>query len=129
MIAYNTNWLDNLYIQGETGKGLREESIGAEEAKAVNERYPVGFYSPNLFIRIALFALTVVIAFFTFGLFLLMGGLSSESSWTVCAILVGALAYGALELLIHNRHIYRAGADDALLWISGGFIGTAFTSL
>ena len=43
MIAYNTGWLDNLYIQEETRKGLREGSLSAEEAKAVNERFPVGF--------------------------------------------------------------------------------------
>ncbi|HSC36701.1 MAG TPA: hypothetical protein VLD19_02470, partial [Chitinophagaceae bacterium] len=110
MIAYNTGWLDNLYIQGETRKGLREGSIGAEEAKVIYERYAVGFYSPNLFIRIAFFALTVVIALFTLGLFVLMGGLDHESSWTVCAILVGGLAYGALETLVRSKHLYRAGA-------------------
>ena len=123
MIAYNTTWLDNLLVQQETDKALRHQTIGPEEAQAIKTRYPVGFYTPNLFIRIAFFLLTVVIVSFTLGILsLLFIGGGGLVEWGIVVLLLGLFVYIALEFFIKSKHHYRSGIDDALLWLSAGFL-------
>ena len=72
MIAYNTNWLDNLFMQDQAAKAIDEASITKEEEAAIRNAYTVGFYMPNIFVRVGLFILTIIIASFSFGLFSLL---------------------------------------------------------
>jgi hypothetical protein len=66
MQAYNKSWLKNLVIQKEASDAFEMECISKEEQGNINLAYPVGFYTPNFFIRIGLFALTVIIMLFSF---------------------------------------------------------------
>ncbi|POY35308.1 hypothetical protein C3K47_16115 [Solitalea longa] len=121
MIIYNKTWLNNLYLHQDINHLYKAEAISAEELKAIKTHHPVGFYSPNFFIRIGLFILTVVISFFSAGLFGLMTGFG-ESSISFFMIFFGVANYVVLEKMVKQKHHYRSGVDDALLWLSGGFI-------
>jgi hypothetical protein len=122
MIAYNHTTLDHLLINEEAESALQHNLISKEEADAIGKTYPVNLYTPNIFIRIGLFLLTAVIILMGFGLFCLFI-LNSSEKWfgTLCLVFSLSL-YAALEFLIYKKKHYRSGMDDALLWLSMGFI-------
>ncbi|WP_449435710.1 hypothetical protein [Pedobacter steynii] len=64
MIIYNNIWLANLLIREEAQKARKAEAISIDEQKKIADKYPVGFYTPNIFIRIGLFILTCIIVSF-----------------------------------------------------------------
>lgn len=129
MIAYNKSWLDNLFIHRETDNALRGSCISAEEARAIRERYPAGFYTPNIFARIGFFLLTAIIVFFAAGLLALLALGAIERHWNILCIVVALLSYVALEYLVRERHLFRAGADDALLFASFIFLIAGLSDL
>jgi hypothetical protein len=118
MIAYNKIWLANLRLQDELKKDLRHGCINEAEFKLVAEKYPVGFYSPHLLVRVGLFILTCVIVFFADGLLSLFASSSNVIEDAGWFFFMGALSYGALELMVNLKFHYRSGVDDALLFIS-----------
>ncbi len=119
MIAYNGIWLDNLAAREAINDAFYANAISAAEKDAAETIFPVGFYSPNIFIRIGLFILSFVIACFSLGLLSLIFLSSIEHTMGGLTIFFGLLTYGALEFFIHTKHHYRSGVDDALLWITG----------
>lgn len=126
MIAYNKTWLANLRLQDEVKKDMQQGNISKAEFDAIAQKYPVGFYSPNIFVRIGLFILTCVIMSFGDGLLSLMaasGNIVTSFGWF---FFLGLLSYGGLELMVNAQHHYRSGVDDALLFISGCLFAIGF---
>jgi hypothetical protein len=121
MIAYNRLYLDNRAVQSEASEALAKKIITAEEHQHIRASYPYHFYTPNIYIRIGLFLLTVVILLCCLGLFML-GGVSSENGIGILLIFFGIVSYAALEFFIYDRKVYRSGIDDALLWIASGLV-------
>lgn len=119
MIAYKHEWLDNLRFRKEILEALEENCITEEEYVSINTKYPVGFYTPNIFIRLGLFILTLIILLFSFGLLLLISSTNLDSGLGRLAIFFAVLCFVALELMINKKH-YCSGVDDGLLW-SGAF--------
>jgi hypothetical protein len=122
MIVYNKTCLDNLLIHYEAKDALSAGCITGDEVKSIKKQYPVGFYMPGIFIRIGLFILTFIVVQFSVGFasFLLMAThLIEHFGWT---LFVGIGIYIVLELMIKKMNYYRSGVDDALLWLSAGFI-------
>lgn len=120
MIAYNHTSLDNLLINEEAVAAFDKKLITKEETEAIIKAYPVDLYLPNVFIRLGLFLLTIVIVLMAFG-FLCMIALSGSASETTFGILTFVYAlflYAALEFVIREKKNYRSGIDDALLWLS-----------
>ncbi len=117
MIAYNKDWLNNRMVRKEADSASSEQSINEQECKAIYAAYPVGFYTPNIFVRIGLFVLTVVIAVFTLGLFSLMMLGNIEKQFGGLLIFFGILLYVALEIMVSKKH-FQSGVDDALLWMA-----------
>jgi hypothetical protein len=117
MISYNKTWLANLRLRDQLKKELEQGNVTGDEYKAVTEKYPVGFYTPNLLPRIGFFVLTCIIVVFGDGLLTLMAGSSAESAGWFCFLSI--LSYVALELVVNFKFHYRSGVDDALLIISG----------
>jgi hypothetical protein len=117
MIAYNKDWLNNLLVRKEAEKASAEQNISEQEMAAIYNAYPSGFYTPNIFVRIGLFVLTVVIAVFTFGLFSLIILSNIEKQFGGLLIFFGLLLYAALEIMVSKRH-FQSGVDDALLWMA-----------
>lgn len=118
MIAYNKNWLDNLNNKEEIESAFYSASINADEKEKLGSLYPIGFYSPNLFIRIGLFILTAIIAIFTMGIFALIFLNGLDRHYYLLIIFTGLLAYAALEYFVKEKKQYRSGVDDALMWVS-----------
>lgn len=118
MLAYNSTTLDNLEIKEEAEKALRKNCIEVSTYKAIEAAHPVNFYTPNPVIKIGLFILTVVIVSFSLGLLTLMmlDALRNEDGFAGLCIFGGLVCYGALEIAIREKKLFRAGVDDALLW-------------
>jgi uncharacterized membrane protein YgcG len=129
MIAYNKESLENLYIQDQLDEAHYKNCVTAAEVSVCREKYPVKFYTPNIIIRIGLFILTVIIAVFSFGLITLMSGVSSEKGFSVLLIFFALISYAALELMVNKNRHYKSGVDDALQWMTGIFIISAFDLL
>ncbi|MFT3681383.1 MAG: hypothetical protein QM791_13985 [Ferruginibacter sp.] len=126
MIAYNKEWLDNNEIQEQLDDAFKTGCITKTEKEGAAAIYKSGFYSPNFFIRIGMYVLTVVIAVFSCGLagiFFLSSG--SEAAFSILLTLCGAGCYLMLELMIKNNHHYRSGVDDALIMMAPIFIISA----
>jgi hypothetical protein len=129
MIAYNHTSLDNLMINEEVRHALAHDLISKEEADAIGKAYPVKLYRPNLFIRIGLFLLTVVIVFMGLGLFALITHSDSETGFGILTLVFSLLNYAALEFIIYDKAHFRSGMNDALIWLSMGFMVTAVNLL
>src|SRR5664279_908999 len=125
MIAYNRTSLDNLFISGQVKEAFAAGCITREENIKIGAAYPVNFYTPNYFICVGLFLLTVVIAACSLGLFMLVNAGSSDS-FTVLLIFFGLVCYGALEYVVQKRRHFRSGVDYALLWMSAGLLYAGF---
>lgn len=126
MIAYNTDWLRSLEDRDAADKAFAEGNINKDEKQAVYNAYPVGFYTPNVFVRIGLFLLTLVIASFSMGLFSMLFIFSAshpEMQFAIMCIVFAIAQFVVLEIMIKKGH-YRSGVDDALMWGSGcAFLG------
>lgn len=120
MIAYNNEWLNNRLMRNQADTAIAANCISQEEKQQVYAAFPVGFYTPNMFVRIGLFILTVVILVFTMGLFSLMF-IDHTGSIGGLFIFFGFVMYGGLEMMVNNKH-YKSGVDDALIWMAPGCI-------
>jgi len=117
MIAYNRTSLDNLFIRDQAKEAFTAGCIAGEENKNIGVAHPVDFYTPNYFICVGLFLLTVVIAACSLGLFMLISA-GGNDSVTVLLIFFGLVCYGTLEYVVHKPRHFRSGVDYALLWMS-----------
>ena len=123
MIAYNKEWLDNLLIQHEVENAYNENFISKVEFAAAQRKYSTSFYSPNIFIRIGLFILTIIIGGFSLGLIsLIFLSASNENGFGILIFIFGLVCYCGLELMVKQKHHYKSGVDDALMWTSGGCV-------
>ena len=121
MIAYKSINLDNRDVRKQAAAALSKNVITREEFDRIYTAYPYDLYSPNFFVRVGLFLLTVLASLCCLGLFMLASG-SGDKSLGAMFIFFGVIAYVVLELMIYVRGIFRAGIDDALLLIAGSMI-------
>jgi hypothetical protein len=129
MIAYNSTGLDNRLMQAQADEALAKTCISKEEHASILSKYPVSFYSPNIFIRIGLFLLTIVIAVFSIGLLALLFMSGGNEAFVSFLIISGLICYTVLEILVKSAKHFRSGADDALLWLAIGLIVTGINFL
>ena len=122
MIAHNRESLDNRDIQQEAAEALAKTVITQAEYDRIREAYPFKLYTPNVFIRIGLFLLTVLAVACGLGLFMLINMSAGDKALGYILIFWGIASYAGLELFIYIRGVYRAGVDDALLWLGGGLV-------
>jgi hypothetical protein len=126
MIAYNKTSLLNKAIQEDVTTDFENDLITVEELQQIKQKYPVQFYTPNMFIRIGLFILTLIVLSFSFSFFSLLFMNSLESAWKGLMLFFAILTYVALEFMVQTKHHYNSGVDDALLW---NFAGMLFGSI
>lgn len=129
MIIYNKIWMSNLNIQNQVKKDYHAGNITLEEVVKVKQAYPAGFYSPNIFVRIGLFILTNIIVSFSAGLLTLIFSDIKDILPAIWLLLSGVACYFVLEHVVKHKHHLCSGADDALLWISGGMVFGAINLL
>ena len=125
MIAYNTGWLSKLIVQRQIEAARCQNSITSEEYLNAIKLYPVGFYTPNIFIRMGLFILTIIgtLSFGLFFLFVIEG--YDDGLLSALLVLFSVICYLALEIIVNKKKQYKAGVDDAFLWASAGFLFAA----
>ncbi len=116
MIAYSPSAIYNLFVWEQAAEALNQHYLQRTEFDKIHTRFPVDLYSPNLFIRIGLFILTLIILLFSFGIGMLLFQNSSDIFLAGLAIIFGLLAYVALEYMVKINKHFRSGVDDALLW-------------
>ncbi len=116
MIAYNKEWLNNLLLRQEVDNAFDEQCMDESERDTLYKKYGVGFYSPNVFIRLGLFFLTLVIMLFSFGLMIMIFLRDADDMFRGILIFFGISSFVALELIVKRKRHYRSGVDDALLW-------------
>ncbi len=121
MIAYDTEWLDALQTSREAKQWRTSSIISDDQYAAIKAKCTTPLYTPNLFIRIALFIFSYIALSGFSGMVFLFVTLIGERGLGVVGILVGVALSVALELLVKHRHLYKAGIDDALLYTSLGF--------
>ncbi|MEO5941946.1 MAG: hypothetical protein ABIP30_03210 [Ferruginibacter sp.] len=116
MLAYNKTALYNLFVRNQTSEAYEKGAVTQEEYAAVFLKYPSQLYTPNFFIGIALFLLTLIIVIFSIGILALMLlGNGSDSMITGLAIFFSAICFIGLEVFIKQRNHYHSGVDTALL--------------
>ena len=126
MIIYNKTWLSNSILLEIMEKEHQEKTISDAKLRDIKEKYPVGFYTPNLFIRIGLFIVTVIISV---GFEQLLNLLLKDFGFNIgygLKVIMGLLNYAALLIIVGKKFHYRSGVDDALLWISFIWLVIAF---
>ncbi|SFW80010.1 hypothetical protein [Chitinophaga sancti] len=120
MIAYNKQQLDNREINLEAEKAFRKQLITQEELNSIKAAYPVELYTPNMYLRIGLFILSLIIGIFSYGfLCLIMLSGANENVFGGINIFFAIASYIVLELLVKDKKHYKSGADAALMWMSG----------
>jgi uncharacterized membrane protein YgcG len=129
MIAYNHTSLDNLLINEEATLALHHDLISKEEAESIGKKYPVNLYSTNIFMRIGLFLLTAVIVFMLLGFIALMMLSASEIKFGVLILVFSLGIYAALEFVVRDKNHFHSGIDDAMIWLSMGFMVAAVNLL
>jgi len=128
MIAYNPTGLDNRIVRKQAEEALDADCIDQGQSARIKEAYPVLFYSPNIYIRIGLFLLTLVIASFSLGLLALLF-VSNSDSFEPILIIAGLGSFGVLEYMLRVKRHFRSGVDDALAWMGAAmlYFGLYFT--
>lgn len=126
MIAYNKTFLHNEQIQEQSTTAFENNFINNEELQHIKLKYPVQFYTPNIFIRIGLFILTGIVVSFSFSLFSMPFMGSFENAWKGLMLFFALITYAALEFMIQTKKHYKSGVDDALMWY---FAGMLFASI
>ncbi|MBL7717479.1 MAG: hypothetical protein JNL72_01480 [Flavipsychrobacter sp.] len=117
MIAYNKEWLRLLYARGQYTDAYAEGYLSAEQYKTLYNGTGTGLYTPNIFIRIGMGLLTVVITVFGIALLGLLSGFDFDS---IAGFLIfyALLCYGALELIVNTKRHYNSGVDNVLLFFT-----------
>lgn len=126
MIIYNKEGLKNVYIQDQSEEAYHSHLITESEFKNIKEKYSTGFYTPNLFVRIGYFILTLI-ACLCLGLLLsLLFDAAHIIDNPLWPLILGLCNYFILKFFTKNNRLFRSGIDDALLWITIGLITGSF---
>jgi hypothetical protein len=141
MLAYDETAFLNQARRSEAGVWRVSGLISEDQYAAIRQRHPCNFYTPGLFVRIALFLGTWIgsWAAFSFAFLILslafVGSDSGAASLfsgvsAVFRVIAGIAFWGALEVLVKRKRLFRAGVDDALLYYATYSILTGiFTGL
>lgn len=123
IVAYNLVSLKNLLIQKEVKGWMKQDLITPEQNSVIKKEHPCQFYHPNILIRIALFAATLLGLFGATGLLILaMDGADSENAFASAAVFAGFCAIGILEIFVGSKAHYKSGVTEALLYYAEGFL-------
>jgi hypothetical protein len=118
MIAYPKVLLEAIKIEPLAASWKEKFLISTDTSEKIQTTYKNNLYTPSIFIRIALFVFTCIItsAFLGFATLISQGGGSDTAIGIRCCI-YGLMVLAALEFTIREKKAYRAGIDDALLYI------------
>jgi hypothetical protein len=123
MIAYPKESLLNLEILDESKEWLGKKIISEDQYSEIKKKHPHNLFIPNVFVRIGLFVLTIILVNAALGLFSMLFIVVDNYSDGVIAgfaIFYGVVIMAGLELAIANKKTFKAGIDDGLLYLGIG---------
>lgn len=113
MLAYNKKDILNREYRDAAKAAMKAGLLTEQENTIVQNTYPVSLYTPNLFLRLGLGILTLIISLALLGLILLES--SSGNNYLGVIFFVGAISLVALEVAIYTKKTFQSGIDDVLL--------------
>jgi hypothetical protein len=122
--AYNPMWLRHLHIIKDCKQWFGHELITKAQLDTIREQHPVAFYHPNVFIRILLFAATLIGLSGVTGLLALMFSeiIDNDSAAATMIMVYGIVSFVVLDrLFINSMHHYKSGVTEALMYHAAGF--------
>ena len=132
--AYNPVWARNEALRTAAQRWHRRGLLPPAQLLAIREAYPLDFYRPNIYLQILLFLLTIL-GYLAAGGFIAVSAyelFDSVLSWRE-QIKIGAVTLAAalagqfvLQRIIASSRTYRAGSDQALLYLSLAFAAIAW---
>jgi hypothetical protein len=126
MIIYNKVSLANLQVQQQAKDAYDLKFITELEQKNIKAQYPTGFYTPNPVVSIGFFILTMIGSMFAGGFLTLIFDELHVTKYAIWPAFLGLCTYAALEFIVKQRRIFRAGTDDALLLLTTSLLVGAF---
>jgi hypothetical protein len=122
MIAYPKDSLFNLEILDKSKEWLNKRIISESQYSEIKDKHQHGLFIPNIFVRIGLFVLTVILVNAALGLFSMFFIVLNTTPGVISgfAIFYGIIIMAGLELAIANKKTFRAGIDDGLLYLGIG---------
>ncbi|MEO8147127.1 MAG: hypothetical protein ABI723_05785 [Bacteroidia bacterium] len=118
MIAYDKKRLDNL-LESEQAKCFsRLDLINKDELRLIALAKQPAYHHSNIFIRIGVLLLTIILTFCSYGLLVLFFGLDSEWGFKIALIIFSIITFAALEFFIRNKNHFASGVDDGLLYFA-----------
>ncbi len=131
MLAYNPTWIASLVISRTAKRWMESGILLPEQYASIKTAHATALYSPNLFVRIALYIFTSICVSGVVGLVGLVFSVAGADALTGLFLVLGIGAIVVLEVLIKQKHLYCAGIDDALLYsglglMIGGVLGMVF---
>lgn len=124
MIAYNKHGLDNIYASDQFAEAYNKKVITLGDYHLLTAKYPSPFFTPGTIARVGLFILTFIITMFALGLYALLFA-SAVKSFGLFFAFFAMLTYCSAEIVVNAFKNYKAGPDDALIWLTAGFVITA----
>lgn len=123
-MIYEQEAYRNFRIQREAHRWQVSRFISESQFAQILESHPSDFYSPGFFVRVTLFLATLLAAAAAFGLLTLVFSTGwGETYWGLSALAYGCTLYWLLEsYAVRQRKFFKAGVDDALLYLSLGFL-------
>lgn len=129
MNAYPIHTLLNIAIIKKATLWYTHKLIPESHYSKIISHYRTDFYTPNVFVKIGLFIFVVFILLATMGIYSLFFSSfysSHNNAFFIFTCLLFSIAcFVVLELLIKEKKVYRAGADEALLYSGLLFLATA----
>ncbi|OWP62466.1 hypothetical protein CDA63_13795 [Hymenobacter amundsenii] len=133
--AYNPTWAHQEALRQAARRWQRRGQISQPQLQTINETYPLDFYRPVIYLRILLFLL-VALGYFAatgiLGLFIYSAGQDQsfgsnheEIVFGITCLLASLGGHSLLLNIIRSSRTYRAGSDQALLYISLGLAAAA----
>lgn len=117
MIAYNRVWLDALLTRNFAEQWHEKGLLSAGRLQAIKEQNPVGFYSPNIFVRIGLAVFCLILLLAMMGLAGVIVEPRTEAGFALFSIFWGVVWLLALEYMaIRAYRHFGSGLDDMLLY-------------
>ncbi|MBB6005341.1 hypothetical protein [Arcicella rosea] len=134
MKAYQQQWIDNSFLQNKAQDWFEKGLLSEKQNIEIKNQFPLDFYQPNPFIRIALFLFTCLACIFSVSLLYLIFEStfreSPKASLTILALAFGVFSVFLLEFLIKTKKIYQSGIDNALLYSTlTAFVTAIYTQL
>lgn len=120
MKAYQQQWIDNSFLQSKAQDWFEKGLLSEQQNIDIKNQFPLDFYQPNPFIRIALFLFTCLACIFSVSLlYLIFENTFRESpktGLTILAFAFGVFSVFLLESLITTKKIFQSGIDNGLLY-------------